>query len=111
MPRNRKTWVCTGNPLSLVITGPESPVETQSLLIEAFNEIGPDLKLTDQMKYWLLRQKQTRHWSNTKATADACYALLLNGSNWLGARKMRISVWEIIQFIQPMKKRKPEPVI
>jgi uncharacterized protein YfaS (alpha-2-macroglobulin family) len=62
----------------------ESPVETQSLLIEAFNEIGPDLKLTDQMKYWLLRQKQTRHWNNTKATADACYALLLNSSNWLG---------------------------
>src|SRR6185437_4336273 len=49
----------------------ESPVETQSLLIEAFHEIDPDLKLADQMKYWLLRQKQTRHWGNTKATADA----------------------------------------
>lgn len=63
----------------------ESPVETQSLLIEAFHEIDPDLKLADQMKYWLLRQKQTRHWGNTKATADACYALLLNGGNWLAA--------------------------
>jgi hypothetical protein len=61
----------------------ESPVETQSLLIEAFGEIGPDLELTDQMKYWLLQQKHTQHWSNTKATADACYALLLGSSNWL----------------------------
>jgi hypothetical protein len=63
----------------------ESPVETQSLLMEAFDEINPDLKLTDQMKYWLLGQKQTRHWGNTKATADACYALLLNDGSWLAA--------------------------
>ena len=61
----------------------ESPVETQSLLIEAVDEISPDLKLSDQMKFWLLQQKHTRHWGSTKATADACYALLLSGSNWL----------------------------
>ncbi|MDP4211456.1 MAG: alpha-2-macroglobulin family protein [Bacteroidota bacterium] len=63
----------------------ESPVETQALLIEAFSEISPDSALTDQMKYWLLEQKHTRQWSNTKSTADACYALLMKGNNWLGA--------------------------
>ena len=35
------------------------------------------------MKLWLLRQKQTHHWPSTRATADACYALLLRGSDWL----------------------------
>jgi hypothetical protein len=61
----------------------ESPVETQSLLLEAFDEISPELKLDDEMKYWLLQQKHTQSWSNTKSTADACYALLLTGNNWL----------------------------
>lgn len=61
----------------------ESPVETQSLLIEAFGEVTKDNKAVNDMKLWLLKQKQTQHWGNTKATAEACYALLLQGANWL----------------------------
>jgi len=61
----------------------QAPVETQSLLIEAFSEIGKDNKIVDDLKTWLLQQKQTLRWSSTKATADACYALLLQGTDWL----------------------------
>lgn len=61
----------------------EAPVEIQSLLIEAFSEITQDTKAVNDMKLWLLKQKQTRHWGNTKSTAEACYALLLQGTNWL----------------------------
>ena len=61
----------------------EAPVETQSLLIEAFNEITHDTKVVNDMKLWLLKQKQTQHWGNTKSTAEACYALLLQGTDWL----------------------------
>lgn len=61
----------------------QAPVETQALLIEAFTEIAADSKAVNDMKIWLLKQKQTQHWGNTKATAEACYALLLQGSNWL----------------------------
>jgi hypothetical protein len=63
----------------------ESPVETQALLMEAFQEINPDQQLSDRMKYWLLQQKHTAHWSNTRATADACYAVLLSGGSWISA--------------------------
>ena len=42
-----------------------------------------DQKSVDEMKLWLLKQKQTHHWESTRATADACYALLLRGSDWL----------------------------
>jgi hypothetical protein len=63
----------------------EAPVETQSLLIEVFQELHGELKDIDQMKYWLLQQKHTHHWPTTKATADACYALLLGGTNWLSS--------------------------
>ena len=37
----------------------------------------------DELKIWLLKQKQTTDWKTTKATAEACYALLLQGGNWL----------------------------
>jgi len=61
----------------------ESPVETQSLLIELFTEAGDNAKAVDEMKIWLLRNKQTGDWKTTKATAAACYALLLKGGNLL----------------------------
>ncbi|NSL89918.1 alpha-2-macroglobulin [Chitinophaga sp. Mgbs1] len=62
----------------------EAPIETQALLIEAFEE-GNDKTAVADMKTWLLKNKQTNNWHTTKATADACYAMLLNGSNWLAA--------------------------
>jgi hypothetical protein len=61
----------------------QAPIETQSLLIEAFNEIGKDVKTVDDLKTWLLKNKQTTNWRTTKATAEACYALMLQGSDWL----------------------------
>jgi hypothetical protein len=61
----------------------QAPVETASLLLEAFNEIGGDKKSVSGIKTWLLKQKQTHNWKTTKATADACYAILLQGGNWL----------------------------
>lgn len=61
----------------------EAPIETQSLLIEAFAEITNDQVAVEEMKIWLLKNKQTNDWKTTKATADACYVLLLNGTNLL----------------------------
>lgn len=59
----------------------EAPIETQALLIEAFEEIMDDKQSVELMKTWLLKQKQTQDWETTKATADACYALLMRGAN------------------------------
>ncbi|MDR3286399.1 MAG: hypothetical protein LBT27_03035, partial [Prevotellaceae bacterium] len=59
----------------------QSPIETQSLLIEAFSEIGNNKNEVEEMKIWLLRNKQTNNWETTKATAEACYALLSQGEN------------------------------
>jgi uncharacterized protein YfaS (alpha-2-macroglobulin family) len=61
----------------------EAPIETQSLLIECFSEVDKDVAAINKMKLWLLKNKQTNNWETTKATADACYALLLTGSDWL----------------------------
>jgi hypothetical protein len=65
----------------------QAPIETQSLLIEAFREISGDAAVDRELKTWLLRQKQTHSWKTTVATADACYALLIGADNWLGAER------------------------
>ena len=62
----------------------QAPIETQALLIEAFSEIHPtDVTTIDNLKIWLLKNKQTSQWKTTKATTEAVYALLLQGSDWL----------------------------
>ncbi|PWJ59598.1 MG2 domain-containing protein [Dyadobacter jejuensis] len=61
----------------------ESPVERQALLIEVFQEIEGDPKTVNALKTWLLKNKQTNAWESTKATAEACYALIAQGSDWL----------------------------
>lgn len=61
----------------------EAPIETQSIMIEAFAEVVEDWQAVEDCKVWLLKQKQTQNWKTTKATADAVYALLLRGDNLL----------------------------
>lgn len=61
----------------------QAPIETQALLIEAFDEVTKDESAVEELKIWLLKQKQTTDWKTTKATAEACYALLLRGVNLL----------------------------
>jgi uncharacterized protein YfaS (alpha-2-macroglobulin family) len=66
----------------------EAPIETQALLIEVFDEVGKDGKSVDDMKVWLLKNKQTNDWKTTKATAEAVYALLLRGEDWLAGEML-----------------------
>lgn len=60
------------------------PIETHCLLIECFAEITNDTKSVEELKTWLLKQKQTTHWPSSKATAAACNALLNQGTQWIG---------------------------
>jgi uncharacterized protein YfaS (alpha-2-macroglobulin family) len=65
----------------------QAPIESQAMMVEAFTDIDKNETTIDDLKTWLLKQKQTQNWKTTKATAEACYALLLGGSNWLNAEK------------------------
>ncbi len=60
----------------------QAPIETQALLIETFAEIQKDTKTIDNLKKWLLKNKQTNRWKTTKATTEAVYALLSYGNDW-----------------------------
>jgi hypothetical protein len=71
----------------------QSAIEHQSMMIAFMSEISLDgqnaylVKNVNAMKTWLLLNKQTTNWRTTIATADACYAILLNGSDWLNSDK------------------------
>jgi uncharacterized protein YfaS (alpha-2-macroglobulin family) len=65
-----------------------APIETQAMMIEAFDEVMNDADAVEECKIWLLKQKQTQDWKTTKATADAVYALLLRGSNLLASDEL-----------------------
>jgi hypothetical protein len=62
-----------------------APIETQALMIEAFDEVMNDQPAVEDARVWLLKQKQTQDWKTTKATADAVYALLLRGTDLLAS--------------------------
>ncbi|MBL7825478.1 MAG: alpha-2-macroglobulin, partial [Saprospiraceae bacterium] len=59
------------------------PIETQALMVEVFGEVANDAAAVENLRIWLLKNKQTNRWESTKATAEAAYALLLFGENWL----------------------------
>lgn len=61
----------------------QAPIETQALLIEAFNEIDNDVRSVEEMKVYLLKNKQTNDWKTTRATVEACNALIATQpNNW-----------------------------
>jgi uncharacterized protein YfaS (alpha-2-macroglobulin family) len=62
-----------------------APIETQAVMIEAFDEVMGDAKAVEECKIWLLKQKQTQDWKTTKATADAVYGLILRGAKLLAS--------------------------
>ncbi len=79
-----------------------APIETQAMMIEAFDEVMDDQKAVEDCKVWLLKQKQTQDWKTTKATADAVYALLLRGSDVLASDEL-VEVSLAGQEIKPEK--------
>ena len=63
----------------------QAPIETQALMIEVYDEVAGDLKAVEDLKVWLLKQKQTQDWKTTKATSEACFALLRRGADALAS--------------------------
>ncbi len=80
----------------------QAPIETQALLIEAFDEVVNDKESVEAMKVWLLKQKQTQDWKTTKATTEACYALLLRGTDLLLSDEL-VEIKVGNQLIDPKK--------
>ena len=61
----------------------ERPIAVQTGILEAFAEVSRNQADLDEMKLWLLKQKQTQRWDSPLASVDAIYALLHYGTDWL----------------------------
>jgi len=71
----------------------EQPVAVQAAIIEAFAEVTKNTADVDELKLWLLKQKQTQRWNSPLSTVDAIYALLHYGNDWLAnAGHVKITV-------------------
>lgn len=78
----------------------ERPIAVQAAIIEAFAEVEKNKTEVDEMKIWLLKQKQTQRWDSPMATVNAIYALLHQGSDWLANEgSVQIKVGNIL--LQP----------
>jgi hypothetical protein len=60
----------------------EMKIPVHVSVMEAFDLTG-DKQSVEEMKLWLLKQKQTQQWDSPIATVDAVYALLQRGNDLL----------------------------
>ncbi|MBQ7941415.1 MAG: hypothetical protein IJ328_03280 [Muribaculaceae bacterium] len=58
-------------------------VALTSLILQAYAKITPESKEIDQIRKWLLLEKQTTDWGNSSMAADAVAAILSTGTKWL----------------------------
>ena len=85
------------------------PVPAHVVVMEALREAGGNDALVEEMKLWLLKQKQTTSWDSPVATADAVYALLCQGSNLLESKgDVRITLGDkVLETFSPAKTTVP----
>ena len=87
-----------------------SPIETQAVMIEAFDEVAGDRRAVEELKLWLLSQKRTSRWPGNRATANAVGALLGRGDDLLRSRAL-VAIDIGGKTVQPGKEGagRPEP--
>lgn len=80
----------------------QSATSVHTFIMDAFRIGGAKAEEMDNMKRWLLKQKQTQLWESTHATMDAVYALLSTGTDWFSAEN-RTVVTVADKRIEPAK--------
>ncbi|MDR1372949.1 MAG: hypothetical protein LBJ17_07545 [Dysgonamonadaceae bacterium] len=62
--------------------GFQSATCVHTFIMNAFYEVGSTPAEMNEMKLWLLKQKQTQHWESTPATVNSVQVLLKTGEDW-----------------------------
>lgn len=73
-----------------------------ALMLEAFNEIDPREEELNQIRKWMLLEKQTTDWGTSSMASEATFALLTTGSEWLRSSESEYYRKEITDF-SPIK--------
>lgn len=54
-----------------------------ALILRAITTIDPTASIIDEVRQWLLFQKQTNHWEESEDIAKAIYSLMSSGTDWM----------------------------
>lgn len=79
-----------------------SPVACTSAMLQAFAEVSPRQEEIDEMREWLLLEKQTSDWGSSSLASDAVYAILSTGSDWLHASIDSVPQFQILVDGRPV---------
>lgn len=83
----------------------DSPVNIQSLVIEACSECGASEDETEALKSWLVTQKKSTHWGDPVASANAVHALTAYGNtNLSGNKNIKIRLGRKVIFDSSISK-------
>lgn len=70
-----------------------SKVVNHAGALEAFNQLKPDdQKLIEEMKIWLVTQKEVNSWGSSRGTAEVIFTLLNSGKSWTGAESDKATI-------------------
>ncbi|WP_294306541.1 alpha-2-macroglobulin family protein [uncultured Chryseobacterium sp.] len=70
-----------------------SKVVNHTGALEAFNKLNPDdQKFIEEMKIWLVTQKEVNSWGSSRGTAEVIFTILDSGKSWTGAASDKTTI-------------------
>ena len=61
--------------------------------LEAFNKVTPeDISYIEDLKIWLVTQKEVGSWGSSRATADVIYLFLNSGKSWTTTESEKVNI-------------------
>ncbi|MBC7555495.1 MAG: hypothetical protein H7195_00865, partial [Chryseobacterium sp.] len=83
-----------------------SKVVNHAGALEAFNKLAPnDEKMIEEMKIWLITQKEVSSWGSSRGTAEVIFTILNSGKSWTSAESDKSTIiWGGKEVINPETK-------
>lgn len=72
-------------------------------VLEAYHELQPDDNMVDELRQWLLVQRQTQEWKSPRHHVEVIHAILTTGSDWI-EDSVPAQVWIGNKQYQPSKR-------
>ncbi|NIF06711.1 hypothetical protein F3J23_14780 [Chryseobacterium sp. Tr-659] len=70
-----------------------SKVVNQAGALEAFNKLkGNDQNFIEEMKIWLVTQKEVNSWGSSRGTAEVIFTILNSGKSWTGTESDKATI-------------------
>lgn len=60
--------------------------------LEAFNKLTSDVNFVEEMKIWLITQKEVSNWDTSRSTAEVIYTILNSGKSWTSAESDKANI-------------------